>query len=286
MSGAQGPIRGAGPGAVAADYARHAARLLIRLAEPGFHAERREDRVVLVRGPGAVATATGIPAGALADLLHCGAVRCETRQGRARFLITEAGRARLRRAAAEDDGFGAQHRRIETRVIAEDGARETVRINVREDALSLIRHGRLATRFLGTAEIEAGERLRRDLAAAQMMPRVTSDWSRLVVDGVAPGQGLSLSEAAMSARQRVSAAMAAVDADLRGILIDVCGFAKGIETLEREHDVPARSGKVVLAFALRQLARHYGLGNAAQGPERAPICAWGTPDSRPRLRAG
>jgi hypothetical protein len=250
-----------------------------------MHAERREDQIVLVRRAGTISIASGFPTGILAELLQSGAVRCETKAGRAMFKITDAGHARLRREAAGEDPFAAQHRTIEARTIEHDGAHEPVRVNLREDPLNLLRQGRFAARFIGPAELEAGERLRRDLAAAQMLPQVTANWSRLVVDGVSPGQGLTISEAIVAARQRVARALAALDPDFRGILIDVCGFSKGVEMLEREHDLPVRSGKVVLAFALRQLARHYGLASEANGPAQGRIQQWGAADYRPELKA-
>lgn len=285
-SGENVPKARRSPSMLAAEYRRKGSRLLARLTEPDMHAERREDQIVLVRKAGAVSIASGLPTGILAELLQTGAVRCETRAGRAMFRITEAGRARLRREAAGEDPFGAQHRVIEERHIEHAGQNELVRVNIREDPLQLLRQGRFAARFVGSAELDAGERLRRDIATAQMLPQVTANWSRLVVDGVSPGQGLTISEAILAARQRVARALAAVDPDFRGMLIDVCGFSKGVEMLEREHDLPVRSGKVVLAFALRQLARHYGLSSEAIGPERGGTRHWGAAGYRPELKAG
>lgn len=178
MSGARGKAS-PGPSALASDYRRKAARLLARLAEPGIVAERRETEIVLVRKAGRVSIATGLPAGILAELLECGAVSCESRQGQARFRITEEGHARLRREAAEENAFASQHRRIEPRELDLDGDRVNVRVNTREDPLGLLRQGRFANRFLLGAEIEAGERLRRDIHAAQMLPQVTANWSRM-----------------------------------------------------------------------------------------------------------
>ena len=227
-----------------------------------------------------------MPTGVLADLIHSGAVRCQLRGGRSIFTITEEGRAHLRREKAEDAPFAAQHRTMETREIAGEGGRETLRVNTREDPLDVFRRGRHCANLVGAAELDAAERLRCDLAKAQAVPQVTANWSRLVVDGAGYNPGLSVPESILEARRRVDAAMRAVGPDFSGILMDICGFSKGIELLEKENAFPLRSGKVVVGFALRGLARHYGLSNAATGKSHAPMRHWGAEGYRPKLQAG
>ncbi len=279
------------PSEVAAEYRKFGARLLARLAETGLHAERRGEQIVLVRAGSSVSLACGIPTGVLAELLHSGAVQCQSRAGCSHFTITAEGRARLLREKSGPDAFSDQHRRIEEREIVDEGSRHKVRVNTKEDPLDVFRRGRHIGHMVGQAEIDAGERLSRDLLLAQAVPQVTANWSRLVVDGAGYNPGLSVSETIMEARRRVDAAMRAVGPDFSGILIDTLGFSKGLETLEREHGLPLRSGKVVLGLALRELARHYGLSNAAvgksgTGPGGGGIRHWAAADNRPKLRAG
>jgi hypothetical protein len=274
------------PSDVAAEYRKLGLRLLMRLAEDGMLAERRADQIVLLRQGSSISLASGMPTGVLAELLHSGAVQCQSRSGRTYFTITEEGRAHIRRERAVDEPFGAQHRTMETREIAGEAGREVIRVNTREDPLDVFRRGRHCANLVGAAELDAADRLRRDLAQAQAVPQVTANWSRLVVDGAGYNPGLSVSEAIIEARRRVDAAMRAVGPDFSGILMDICGFSKGLEALEKENAFPLRSGKVVVGYALRGLARHYGLSNAATGKNHAPMRHWGAEGYRPKLQAG
>lgn len=64
---------------------------------------------------------------------------------------------------------------------------------------------------------------------------------------------LNLTEAAMAARVRFSRAADAMGPELSGVAIDVCCFEKGLETVERERQWPARSAKLLLRAALLAL---------------------------------
>jgi hypothetical protein len=121
--------------------------------------------------------------------------------------------------------------------------------------------------WIGPSARMAAERFAVDLMRAGMVPRVTMEWSAGgMVDRSRGGPGLNASEAALAARQRADLALKAVGPDFAGVLIDVCGFEKGLEVLERERNWPVRSGKLVVRYALNALARHYGYADAAVGP--------------------
>lgn len=271
------------PSEVAAEYQRLGSQLLQRLAKADMHAERRDDQIVIVNSGTGASTASGMPTGVLSHLIEAGAVRCVSHGGRAKFVITPEGQARLRREVDGEVDFGAQHRLIETRTITAKGRSDVVRVNLRDDPLEMLRRGRHMPHMLGPAEFEAGMRLQREFMLAQSAPQVTANWSRLVVDGAGYRPGMSLSETVVEARGRVAAAMQAVGPDFAGVLTDVCAFSKGIETIEQEHALPTRSGKVVLGLALRALARHYGLANVATGKAAGGIRHWGAEGYRPAM---
>lgn len=237
---------------------RETARLLERLAEPGMCVEAQRGRLVFRDERRRVSLASRFPASLLAPLLGAGAIRALPGGG---HVITPEGRARLKREAAGE--VAAQHREVMFR--PEPAlAGQIVAVNLREDPLQMLRRQRQVAHLVGPAEIEAGLRLRSDLRLAGTIPAVTMDWTRPAVDG-SGGEGLAEADRVVAARQRVDRALRAVGPDFSGILVEICGFGKGMETLEREQALPVRSGKIALAFALRVLARHYGLDNLATG---------------------
>lgn len=134
----------------------------------------------------------------------------------------------------------------------------------------------------------AGERLAADYWHAQMLPRVTADWSGVAASRrerrAAPGVGTDPSDRMLAARDRINRALATVGPELAGILIDVCCRDVGLEPAGEAQGWPPRAAKVVLQLALTRLARHYGL-IAPEPAASGLVRHWGADDYRPDAEA-
>lgn len=207
---------------------------------------------------------------------------------RHRVSITDAGLAWLRRALAEGDAFTGQHRDlVRTTLPGSFAGGEAVTLDLRESPLGWLSSRRRpdGKAWVSRTQLAAGERLRADYTRAQMVARVTADWSRSIPlgrrrSGESGGRS-DLSDAALDARDRVRRALAAVGPELSGVLVDVCCELKRLEGIEKANGWPARSGKVALSLALDSLAAHYGLHEHAQGRSGGRIRHWGDDGYRP-----
>jgi hypothetical protein len=284
MSARHTTARGTAP-----DIERQTNRLLRALAEPGASAKPtdipRPDLITITtRRKGISLAAAHFPAAAGAHLVAQDLARWSEARGRPVLEITETGRAKLRRDAAPAlEQFQAQHREVEETRLEPHGP---VKRNEAESPLAWLarRKDREGRAMLDPASFAAGERFRNDFTIAGLQPRVTSDWSNPVSGAALGDHGMHISDVMVAARQRLDAALNTLGPELGSPVIDVCGFLKGLETVETEHGWPARSAKVVLGIALARLAAHYGLAQEARGPARArKLLHWGSDDYRPKI---
>jgi hypothetical protein len=248
-------------------------RLLRHLAKPGAFAGASPlgcGRVALYRTVDGTSLGAGhAPPEAAETLLAAG-------------LAIWSGEGRARRLLATEPGSSTV-----PAIVQIDGARQAVMLDERESPLLWLhrRPGKDGKPQISAEEFAAGERFRSDLTLARMMPRMTMNWdAALASNGRGAGSRgpADATDAAMAARQRVRLACDRLGPDLSGLAIDVCGFLKGLDHVERERGWPARSAKVVLRLALRALTTHYGIAASPQ-PARRRASVWRGENARPHL---
>lgn len=177
------------------------------------------------------------------------------------FVLSQAGRARMRREAAPDaEQFLAQHAPIIDRAIMDGAGEKTVRGFDSASALrrlAALRDARGGA-WLNARELAAANALHADWARAQAGLVRGSDW-RAPPKG-ASARGGAGHDAAMAARCDSKRAfedkLAKLAAPLRRAVERVVLYEDGIEALERGEGWPARSGKLALKLGLAQLAMH------------------------------
>ncbi|QXC51321.1 hypothetical protein KHC17_12445 [Agrobacterium salinitolerans] len=192
----------------------------------------------------------------------------------------------LKRAMAKDrdEVFQDQHRHMQTVIVDVGEGKQPARRNLNTSPLTSL--ARLKERdgaaFFPADALGAGERLAADFHRGHLNPKVTATWEPRIANRTKgeAGGALDLTEAAMAARTRFSRAADAMGPELAGVAIDICCFEKGLETVERERQWPARSAKLLLRAALLALARHYAPPAARAGRKEHH---WGDADYRPSM---
>ncbi len=189
--------------------------------------------------------------------------------GRRALQLTSAGEAYLRRSTSPDADLAFLHQHRETEAMTVETATGTtrVRIDTEESPLDWLRRrrDRNGEPMIHEAAYQAGERLRTDIMLAGLLPGVTARWDAMPKTGgpASPGEA---TDRMVAARQRLRHAFDAIGGDFSDLLLDLCGFLKGLEQIERERQWPARSAKIVVRLALGRLAEHYGIESEARGP--------------------
>lgn len=251
-----------------AEVKREAKRLFRRLAEPQMRLERTSSKSFALVGQGAVNAGR-----ANVDLVRA-LLRRDWLQPRGTspesYALSQTGLAWYTRALAKDDRFAAQHRIAGTRrVMDQDGVERSVAVNEAESpAGRYFAHG-----AIDAVQFAAAEKLRRDFTLAQLMPRMAADWSAPAASGTRSAPAPQhLSDTVIAAKQRFSNALRAVGPGLSDLLIDVCCYLNGLESVETAQGWPRRSAKVVLQLALDRLATHYGTRTAPR--YRSEVRSW------------
>ena len=200
------------------------------------------------------AVGTALPAAETRELVAQGVIAGDSDACRA-----IAGTAQwLKRQMLDADAFAAQHR------VEAKGA-EGATMNLAESPLvRLATPGPDGAAFLKPHQVEAGERLRRLVERAQLQPRLTMSYSAAHVAGGGAGHS-EIGDMAADARKALANLHHELPRDCAEVVLDVCGFGKGLQQVEAERGWPRRSAKLVLRIALDRLAEIYGLSAAATG---------------------
>lgn len=198
--------------------------------------------------------------------------------GRKMLSLSEVGRSHLRRSSGSEPGAGflSQHRDIVDATIETEAGPSRVRMDAEESPLDWLRRrkDRNGAPLIDEAAYQAGERLRTDIMLAGLLPGVTARWDATPTGG-GPASPSEATDRMVAARQRIRHAFDAIGSDFSDLLMDLCGFLKGLELIERERGWPQRSAKIVVRLALARLAEHYGIEAAARGPAASRgIRAW------------
>jgi hypothetical protein len=176
------------------------------------------------------------------------------------------------------DPLRAQHFDLSTRQIMTEEGVASVLVNDCESPLAWLarRKGRDGRGMISPNQFVAGEKLRADFTRANLLPRVTSNWSTAGAGRARGGGGAGemTDLLVVASRQRVQQALEACGPEFSGLLLDVCCFLRGLEEFERERSCPARSAKIVLQLALDRLAPHYGLAKETRGEGHARVRTW------------
>lgn len=253
---------------------REAKRVLRRLNEPGacLALAPAMETAVVVRDTGeGPAVRTAVVDRMVAEAMAIKEWIEASGQGRIlRYRITAAGRGALREMIAREESdramkTGTAAERLgdedddDNEIRVESGRK--ARYTLAESPLVALarRRDRDGKPFLSEELVAAGERLREDFELAQLGSRVTQNWQQFLTGPVDLGRagGNAASGGAAAARERMSAALAALGPGLGDVVVRCCCFLEGLETAERRMGWSARSGKIVLRIALQRLKVHY-----------------------------
>lgn len=238
-----------------------------------------DERIRLTTSRGQFAFATQL----VEDALRRGLI---SRVGDRLQIAADGAALAKRNEVKASDAFSAQHAElVPLTVLNEQDQLQTASVNANESPLArlFVRKTRNGRSYLTNTQFAAGERLRRDFEQARLVRRTTMRWENSVAGNSGSFRGADdLSDMALDARQRVERALRQLEQSLRGVVVDICCFLKGLEQVETERQWPPRSAKLMLRTALSILAAHYGYEARADNVTR-PILHWGDGNHRPSI---
>lgn len=240
---------------------REARRILRRLAEPGacLAVAQGMDKAVVVReGADGQTIRTGVIDTSVAEAMALKDWIAGGGGGRVtRYTITATGRSALKDMLDGDE--------------EEDGrtARGRARYGTAETPLMALarRRDKDGEPFLKPALVRTGERLREDFELARMGEGDGRDWDGIVAGDIAAAPEIDFTGTGPeAARARVESALAELGPGLGDVVLRVCCYLEGLESVEKRMGWAARSGKIVLRIGLQRLQQHHLRTGGTLGP--------------------
>lgn len=116
--------------------------------------------------------------------------------------------------------------------------------------------------LLSHDHIMTANRLERLIERAMLTPQITRDYSQLnITQGRSKSSGQNdISDMAADARKELAQLYDQLPPDCMNLLVDVCGFSKGLQEIEASRNWPRRSAKLVAKIGLDQLGAIWGIG--------------------------
>ncbi len=182
-----------------------------------------------------------------------------------------------RKLSNHQEQFSEQHRKI----IHKQGG---IKYNLNENIivrLSIAKNGQEP--FLLPHHIEAAKRFSFLFEKSHLRQSITIRYNEGAVAGSKRSLNFSndISDMAIDAREKIEKILAYLPKDCAKVILDVCGFEKGLQKIEKEHGWPSRSAKLVLRIALEQMANYFGIGQMAVGNCGGKSSNWLDEGARP-----
>lgn len=170
----------------------------------------------------------------------------------------------LKRRMSVGDGFLEQHQILET-------THQGKLRNIEASPVLKLRARKNGTRFLALHQVAAAERVGQWGERALLAPKMTMAYDPTSISANGPSNSAAngVSDMAMQARKSLARLYKDLPKECAEVIVDVCVFEKGLQTIESERAWPRRSAKLVLRIGLEQLAGQLGLTSVAEGEPKA-----------------
>jgi len=121
--------------------------------------------------------------------------------------------------------------------------------------------------FLAAHHVVVANRVSSLILKSQLRPSVTQNLSVLRQSAQSSKcGGVDLCDMALDCRRRLDQLTNQLPKDCASVVVDICGFGKGLQQIEFERRWPRRSAKLVLRMGLDHAANFWRIGSQAIGP--------------------